>query len=147
MGRPRLRSVYPRDHPGLGFHLLGRPEPNKRRPLDPDNEAGEESSDDPDIAAEHEGSHNPRTCHAAARSNSRFQEHPTKMRPRALTSPEGRRGSCGVLLSCPYRKRNPHRFHVRHYRSCTLQGFSNFALLKYVRAPGFVRLTKSNGRV
>jgi len=33
-------------------------------------------------------------------------------------------------LSCPYRKRNPHRFSVRTHESCANRSFENMALLK-----------------
>lgn len=37
-----------------------------------------------------------------------------------------------LRLSCPYRKRNPHRFNVRDSHSCAMTYFPKFAELRYV---------------
>lgn len=38
-----------------------------------------------------------------------------------------------LRLSCPYRKRNPHRFNVRDHHSCAMTYFPKFAELRYVQ--------------
>lgn len=38
-----------------------------------------------------------------------------------------------LRLSCPFRKRNPHRFNVRDHHSCAMTFFPKFAELRYVR--------------
>lgn len=40
-----------------------------------------------------------------------------------------------LRLSCPYRKRNPHRFNVRDHHSCAMTYFPKFAELRYVACP------------
>lgn len=35
-----------------------------------------------------------------------------------------------LRLSCPYRKRNPHRFNVRDHHSCAMTYFPKFAELR-----------------
>lgn len=37
-----------------------------------------------------------------------------------------------LRLSCPFRKRNPHRFNVRDHHSCAMTYFPKFAELRYV---------------
>ena len=40
-----------------------------------------------------------------------------------------------LRLSCPYRKRNPHRFNVRDHHSCAMTYFPKFAELRYAILP------------
>lgn len=56
---------------------------------------------------------------------------PTK-RPRTTPREEE-----NLRLSCPFRKRNPHRFNVRDHHSCAMTYFPKFAELRYVEE-GFV---------
>ncbi|KAK0736456.1 hypothetical protein B0T21DRAFT_366978 [Apiosordaria backusii] len=39
-------------------------------------------------------------------------------------------GKPEALISCPFRKRNPHRFNIRDHPSCAAYGFSNLTVLK-----------------
>lgn len=41
------------------------------------------------------------------------------------------RDDSNLRLSCPFRKRNPHRFNVRDHHSCAMTYFPKFAELRY----------------